>query len=118
MPFNHRIRLGANTLVRALAWNRHLYGSALAVDEQAVIATTHVVPLLDPHGQRQQAVRTRVLQSDDRAIELSVEHDGLAADGARKRRAVDLMVPAGDVPLIANIHGCSPQGSSGCALPK
>jgi len=61
MPFDDGIRLGTNALVRPLAANGHLYGSALAVDEEAVIATAHVIAFLDPHGQRQQAVRARVL---------------------------------------------------------
>ena len=80
--------------------HRHLDAAAVAVDQQAVVAATNIVAFLDPHRQRQQPVGTGVAHGDDRAVEAAVEHHRLAADRSRQWRAVDLVIPARDIPLL------------------
>jgi hypothetical protein len=49
-------------------------------------------------------MRAGVLQGHHRTVELAVEHDGFAADRPGKRLAIDLVIPAGHIPLIAHEH--------------
>src|SRR6266436_28034 len=42
------------------------------------------------------------------AVGLAIEDDGLAANRARKRRVIDLVVPAGGIPEVTKEHGRFP----------
>ena len=55
----------------------------------------------------------QVTQGNDGTVELAVQHDRLAADRPRERRAIDLVIPTGDIPLVTNENDALPCGRGG-----
>jgi hypothetical protein len=45
-----------------------------------------------------------VLEAGDRSVHLAVQHDGLAADGAREWRVLDFGIPSDGVPIFSKEH--------------
>src|ERR1700677_967063 len=73
-----------------------------------MVTTAHVIALLDAHRERQQSVGAGVVHCHHGAVQFAVQHDWFTADGACHRSAINLMVPAGHIPLISSEHAMTP----------
>jgi hypothetical protein len=62
---------------------------AAFVEFETVIFANQMFALQIAHRERQEAVRAAILEAGDRSVHLAIEHDGLAADGAREWRVLD-----------------------------
>jgi hypothetical protein len=97
------IRAGVKIFSYALL-SGHPDALAAFVEFQAVVFADQVLALKIAHRKRQEAMGAAVLEAGDRSVHLAVQHDGLAADGARKRRVLDFGVPSDGVPIIPKEH--------------
>ena len=108
MPLDDRIGLRANALVGALARVGHFNRPTLGVEEQTVITAADVVAFFNPHRQGQEPVWTGVVQGNDATVEFAEKHDRFAANRPRERRAIDLVIPTGGIPLVTNENNALP----------
>ena len=83
---------------------RNAHAAPVALIGHAVIAAFEPVAHQAPQGERQLAMAAGVGQGDGAAVLAPVEDDPVAQHGAGGEGAADLVVPGGDVPVIAQEH--------------
>src|ERR1700691_5211332 len=116
MAFCYWINPHLGFLVNALLAG-HPDALAALVEFQAVILADQVVAFQISPGERKQAVRTAVFKSREGSVGLAIEHDGLAANRASKRRMLDFVIPGDCVPRVSQKHRSAPCSCS-CFIPR
>src|SRR5580693_675104 len=112
IALDHRVgpHLGA---LRNVLLTGNAHAAAVGAKAQTVIMALQYIAVELAHRERQMPVCASVFERDRFAGFGAEEHNRLAKNHAAKRLAPDLALARGDVPVIAQEHGCFSERFSG-----
>ena len=108
MALGYRINPHLRFLVNPLLAG-HPDALAALIEFQAVIFADQVIAFQISLGERKQAMWAAILKSRKRSVGLAIQHDGLAANCASKRRMFDFVIPGDGIPSVSQEHRSPPR---------